>query len=170
MAVDLQMLQNIHHLPGVINAAIREVKSLLEQRDERIKDLPQYQALQDALAVIAEARTRLKIAIETDPELNRLQEEIAEAMFNMRDLREILSHHLVAYHKETGRIQQARSGRNPLAPPGGLPRRDWPDVIKDMESRNRKIEFRPSSASQRWTRPGCRWDSANTSASVSLSL
>jgi hypothetical protein len=127
MAVDLQMLQNIHHLPGVINAAIREVKSLLEQRDERIKDLPQYQALQDALAVIAEARTRLKIAIETDPELNRLQEEIAEAMFNMRDLREILSHHLVAYHKETGRIQQARSGRNPLAPPGGLPRRDWPD-------------------------------------------
>jgi hypothetical protein len=119
MAVNLEQLHEIHRLQGEINAAIRQVKDLLQEQDERVRDLPEYQALQEALAVVAEARARLKIAIQDDRELNRLHVEIAEAKFHRRDLGEILSHHLVAYHEDTGR-----------------------DVIRDMDSHNRKIEFK----------------------------
>jgi hypothetical protein len=119
MAVDLQMLHEIHRLQGEINAATREVKGFLEQHEQRISDLPEYQALQGALAVVAETRARLKIAIQDDRELNRLHVEIGEAKFKRRDLGEILSHHLVAYTQDTGR-----------------------DVVRDMESRNRRIELR----------------------------
>jgi hypothetical protein len=119
MAVDLQMLHEIHKLQGEINAAIRQVKDLLQERDERIHDMPEYQTLQEAVTALAEARARLRIAIQDDRELNALHVKISEAKFHRRDLGEILSHHLVAYHEDTGR-----------------------DVIKDMESRNRKIEFR----------------------------
>ena len=66
-----------------------------------------------------EARDRLKITIASDPDLAKLADRIDEAKFHRRDLGEILSHHLVAYHQDTGR-----------------------DVIRDMESRNRKIEFK----------------------------
>jgi hypothetical protein len=59
------------------------------------------------------------LAIRNDSELNRLEVEIGEAKFHRRDLGEILSHHLVAYHEDTGR-----------------------DVVRDMENRNRKIEFK----------------------------
>jgi hypothetical protein len=71
------------------------------------------------LEAVIEARARLKLAISNDSELNRLEVKIGEAKFHRRDLREILSHHLVAYHEDTGRA-----------------------IIKDMESRNRKIEFK----------------------------
>ena len=106
-------------MQGEINAAIREVKDLLQQWDEHIRDLPEYQALRELLEAVIEARAWLKLAISNDSELNRLEVEIGEAKFHRRDLGEILSHHLVAYHEDRGR-----------------------DIIKDMESRNRKIEFK----------------------------
>jgi hypothetical protein len=73
----------------------------------------------DAEQALKEARDRLKITIASDPDLAKLADRIDEAKFHRRDLGEILSHHLVAYHEDTGR-----------------------DVIRDMESRNRKIEFK----------------------------
>jgi hypothetical protein len=48
-----------------------------------------------------------------------LADRIDEAKFRRRDLGEILSHHLVAYHEDTGR-----------------------DGVRDMEDCNRKIEFK----------------------------
>jgi hypothetical protein len=79
MAVDLQMLKEIHRLQGEVTAAIREVKDLLQQKDQRIRDLPEYRALQDALAAVSQARARLKLAIRDDSELNRLELGIGEA-------------------------------------------------------------------------------------------
>lgn len=48
-----------------------------------------------------------------------MADRIDEAKFHRRDLGEILSHHLVVYHDETGR-----------------------DVIKDREATTRAIEFK----------------------------
>jgi hypothetical protein len=58
-------------------------------------------------------------SLASDTDLAKLADRIDEAKFHRRDLGEILSHHLVAYHEDTGR-----------------------DVIRDMESRNRKIELK----------------------------
>jgi hypothetical protein len=119
MAVDMEQLQRIHRIEGEVKAAEQNANELKEKRVELIQELPEYQALQDALAAVRDARARLKIAIREDSELANLEEERAEALFRLRDLREILSHHLVAYHEDTGR-----------------------DVVKDHESRNRQIELK----------------------------
>jgi hypothetical protein len=119
MAVDMEQLQRIHRIEGEVKAAEQSVKELKQQRLDLILELPEYQALQDALAAVREAKALLKIAIRDDRELNALEVERAEEAFKLRDLREILSHHLVAYHEDTGR-----------------------DVVKGIDARTRQIELK----------------------------
>jgi hypothetical protein len=119
MAVDLQQLQAIHHLQGEVSEADREVKTLVEDYEQQLSDLPEQQAVDEAEQALKEARDRLKITIASDPDLAKLADRIDEAKFKRRDLGEIVSHHLVVYHDETGR-----------------------DVIKDREATTRAIEFR----------------------------
>ena len=119
MAVDMQQLQAIHHLQGEVSEADREVKTLVEDYEQQLADLPEQQAVAEAERTLKEARDRLKITIASDPDLAKLADQIDEAKFKRRDLGEILSHHLVVYHDETGR-----------------------DVIKDREATTRAIEFK----------------------------
>jgi hypothetical protein len=119
MAVDLQQLQAIHQLQGEVSEADRAVKTLVEDYEQQLADLPEQQAVDEAERVLKEARDRLKITINSDPDLAKLADRIDEAKFQRRDLGEILSHHLVVYHDETGR-----------------------DVIKDREATTRAIEFK----------------------------
>ena len=119
MSVDIQQLHQIHHLQGEVSEADREVKTLVEDYEQQLADLPEQQAVDEAERVLKEARDRLKITIASDSDLAKLADRIDEAKFRRRDLVEILSHHLVAYHDETGR-----------------------DVIKDREATTRTIEFK----------------------------
>ena len=119
MTVDIQQLQAIHHLQGEVSEADREVKTSLRTTSSSWPICPSNKPSDEAEQALKEARDRLKITIATDPDLAKLADRIDEAKFHRRDLGEILSHHLVAYHEETGR-----------------------DVIRDMETRNRKIEFK----------------------------
>ena len=119
MAVDMAQLQSIHRLETEVTDAERTVRELRQQRVEHIQDLPEYRTLEDALAVVRDAHAALKLAIRSDAELTKLQEELADAAHDLRDLREMLSHHLVAYHEDTGR-----------------------DVVKDHEARTRQIELK----------------------------
>jgi hypothetical protein len=119
MSVDIQQLYQIHHLQGEVSEADREVKTLVEDYEQQLADLPEQRAVDEAERVLKEARDRLKITIASDPDLAKLADRIDEAKFNRRDLGEILSHHLVVYHDETGR-----------------------DVIKDREATTRAIEFK----------------------------
>ena len=119
MAVDMQQLQAIHHRETEIDESVKSIKALQDQRSDLIEDLDEYKALEEALATAREARVRLKIAIRDNRELARVEVEAAEERFRLRDLREILSHHLVVYTQDTGR-----------------------DVVKDREAHNRQIELR----------------------------
>jgi hypothetical protein len=119
MAVDMEQLQRIHRIEGEVKGAEQCVKELKQKRLDLILELPEYQALQDALTAVREAKALLKIAMRDDKELNALEVERAEEAFRLRDLREILSHHLVAYHEDTGR-----------------------DVVKGIDARTRQIELR----------------------------
>ena len=119
MSVDMAQLAQIHHLQGEVSEADREVKTLVEDYEQQLADLPEQQAVDEAERALKEARDRLKITIASDPDLAKLADRIDEAKFHRRDLGEILSHHLVAYHDETGR-----------------------DVIKDREATTRAIEFK----------------------------
>lgn len=119
MAVDMQALQAIHRIETEMEESAKAVKVLLEQRSDMITELDEYKALAAALAAVKAARSRLKIAIGDNRELNKLEVDIAEAKFKKRDLGEILSHHLVVYTQDTGR-----------------------DVVKDHAARTRQIELK----------------------------
>ena len=115
----MQQLQSIHHLQGEVSEAEREVKTLVEDYEQQLADLPEQQAVDEAERALKEAKALLKLTIVSDPDLAKLSDRIDEAKFKRRDLGEILSHHLVVYHDETGR-----------------------DVIKDREATTRSIEFK----------------------------
>jgi hypothetical protein len=119
MSVDMSQLQSIHRIETEIDQSVKTVKVLLEQRSEFIEDLDEYKALEDALAAVKEARVRLRLAIRDNRELAKVEVDTAEERFKLRDLRGILSHHLVVYTQDTGR-----------------------DVVKDHEAHTRQIELK----------------------------
>jgi hypothetical protein len=104
MPIDLQQLNEIHRLEGEVDEARAGVKALVEGRISLIEGLPEYQALEEARAALEAAKAKFKIAVRNNREVAKLDVEIAEARFNLRDLREILSNTLVLYTQQTGKV------------------------------------------------------------------
>jgi hypothetical protein len=104
MPVDYQQLQDIHRLEGEVDQAKAGVKQLVQSRVDLIEGLPEYVALEEAKRAAEEAKAKLKIAVRDNRDLAKLDVEIAEARFDLRDLREILSHTLVLYTQQTGKV------------------------------------------------------------------
>jgi hypothetical protein len=96
MAVDYQQLQ--------VDQARAGVKERVQNRIDLIEALPEYQALEEARAAVEAAKAKLKIAVRDNRDLAKLDVVIAEARFDLRDLREILSHTLVLYTQQTGKV------------------------------------------------------------------
>lgn len=118
MSVDLEKLQRIHSLEGEIFATELELKAIKERRTELVTDLPEFTELEQAQAALRAASVKLKLAIRDNRELNALYVERGEVAYHLHDLKDMLSHHLTAYHQDTAR-----------------------DVIKDAQGRNRQIEL-----------------------------
>jgi hypothetical protein len=97
MPVDLQQLNEIHRLEGEVDQSRAGVKQLEQKRVDLVEALPEYVALEEAKRAVEEAKARLKIAVRDNRDLAKLEVDIAEARFDLRDLREILSHTLVLY-------------------------------------------------------------------------
>jgi hypothetical protein len=87
MPVDLRQLQEIHRLEGEVDQTRAGVKQLEQKRVDLIEALPEYQALEEARAAVEAAKARLKIAVRDNRELAKLDVDIAEARFDLRDLR-----------------------------------------------------------------------------------
>jgi hypothetical protein len=104
MAVDLQQLNDIHRLENEVDQARAGVKALIDSRISLIEGLPEYQALEDARAALEAAKAKFKIAVRDNRDVAKLDVEIAEARFDLRDLREILSNTLVLYTQQTGKV------------------------------------------------------------------
>ena len=119
MAADIVLIQAIHRIETELADSVKGVKALIEQRSDLITDLDEFKALEDALAAVKAARYKLRLAIQDNRELNKLEVDISEAKFKKRDLGEILSHHLVVYTQDTGR-----------------------DVVRDRDGLTRQIELK----------------------------
>jgi hypothetical protein len=104
MAVDLQQLNDIHRIENEVDQARSGVKTLVDRRISLIEGLPEYQALEEARAALEAAKAKFKIAVRDNREVAKLDVEIAEARFDLRDLREILSNTLVVYTQQTGKV------------------------------------------------------------------
>ena len=119
MAADIVLITAIHRIETELADSVKGVKALAEQRSNLINDMDEYKALEDALAAVRAARVALRLAIQDNRELNKLEVDISEAKFKKRDLGEILSHHLVVYTQDTGR-----------------------DVVRDRDGLTRQIELK----------------------------
>jgi hypothetical protein len=104
MPVDLQQLNEIHRLEGEVDQSRADVKQLTQSRTDLIEALPEYQALKEAQAAVEAAKAKVKIAVRDNRDLAKLDVDIAEARFDLRDLREILSHTLVLFTQQTGKV------------------------------------------------------------------
>jgi hypothetical protein len=104
MPVDLQQLNEIHRLEGEVDQSRAGVKQLEQKRVDLVEALPEYVALEEAKRAVEEAKAGLKIAVRDNRDLAKLEVDIAEARFDLRDLREILSHTLVLYTQQTGKV------------------------------------------------------------------
>lgn len=56
MSVDMAQLAQIHHLQGEVSEADREVKALVEEYEQKLADLPEQQAVDEAEQALKEAR------------------------------------------------------------------------------------------------------------------
>ena len=89
MPVDYQQLQDIHRLENEVDQARAGVQQLTQSQVDLIEALPEYKALEEAKAAVEEAKAKLKIAVRDNRDLAKLDVDIAEARFDLRDLREI---------------------------------------------------------------------------------
>jgi hypothetical protein len=118
MAIDFEQLQRIHRIATELKSVDESFRQATDRRAEIISELDEYHALQDALAVVRDAKAALRRAIAGNAELANLEEERADLAYQRRDVKQTLSHHLVAYHDETGR-----------------------DTVKDLEGHTRQLEL-----------------------------
>src|SRR6185369_3959267 len=75
-----------------------DLKDIAEQNDE-------YRALQEELKEVSEKRATAKKLLEADKDYQLVNSELEEMKFKMKDLGEIMSHHLVTYFSESGETQ-----------------------------------------------------------------
>lgn len=108
----------IHLIDGEIVATELKIKAIRTRRTELVTELPEFKELEYIRRTLKDAEVRLKLAIREDPELAKLETAKADAAYELRDLKDQLSHNLTAYMESTGR-----------------------DVIKDSLARNRHIDL-----------------------------
>jgi predicted nucleic acid-binding Zn-ribbon protein len=70
------------------------VKDVLEQNDE-------YRQLQEELKELTAKRLQAKKILQADLDYQKIAGEMEELKFKLKDLQEIMSHHLVTYYNET---------------------------------------------------------------------
>jgi hypothetical protein len=104
MPVDYEQLQQIRRLETEVDQARAGVKQRVQDRVDLVEALPEYKALEEARAAVEAAKAKFKIAVRDNREVAKLDVDIAEARFDLRDLREILSNTLVLYTQQTGKV------------------------------------------------------------------
>lgn len=90
-----------------VDNEIKDTKNKLRDRradvKQMIEELPEFAQLQEIMEQVVAAKNELKGAIAADKDVQVAAADVEDIAFKLRDLKEILSHHLVAYYEETGK-------------------------------------------------------------------
>jgi len=88
---------------------IAETRQKMKDVKEQLKDIAdqndEYRALQDDLKEATAKRQTAKKLLEADKDYQVMNSEMEELKFKLKDLQEIMSHHLVTYFSETRSTQ-----------------------------------------------------------------
>lgn len=103
MPVNMHLMHTINDVDKEIRTEKARLKEWREDYKADIQSTDEYRALEAAKNDVKLAKAKLEHRVSTDSDLARDRAEIDAQAEKVRDLREILSHHLVEYFKETGK-------------------------------------------------------------------
>lgn len=103
--VEESNIDAVHRVMAEIREAKDEARVLKEGLKDMLEQMEDYATLQEEVKALAAKRAEFKKSLQSDNEYQKLHTQLEETKFKMKDLQEILSHHLVAYYSESGKTQ-----------------------------------------------------------------
>lgn len=97
-----QAIETIREYSSDIDRSKKKIKTLGEQAQEVLDGLVAYDEVLKAERALAQAKEGLKNALMNEGQYNNILEEIAQEKEKLRDMKDIMSQHIVFYFKETG--------------------------------------------------------------------
>ncbi len=89
-----RLMLEISETRGKAKRMGQDLKDIMEQNDD-------YRAIAEELKTLTLKRTAAKKILEEDKDYQVINTELDEIKFKLKDLGEIMSHHLVTYYNET---------------------------------------------------------------------
>src|SRR4051794_27290814 len=99
--MDESTIAAIHRLLTEIAETRAESKTLKDQLKDIMEQNDDYRQLEEELKELTAKRAKAKEILQSDTDYQKFNSELEELKFKLKDLGEILSHHLVSYYSET---------------------------------------------------------------------
>ena len=103
--MDETTLDAIYRLLTEISETKTKAKTVKENLKDFLEQNDEYRALEDDLKELTTKRAEAKKILQADKDYQLVSSEAEELKFKLKDLHEILSHHLVTYYNETSKTQ-----------------------------------------------------------------
>ena len=103
--MDEKTIDAIHRLMGEISETKLEARTIKESIADILEQNDEYKAIQEEIKQLTAKRVELKKILDADMDYKKFASELEEIKFKLKDLQEILSHHLVTYYRETQNTQ-----------------------------------------------------------------
>jgi uncharacterized coiled-coil DUF342 family protein len=102
---DETTLGAVHRLLLEVSETRQQVKTIKEHADQILEQNDEYRTLKDELKELTTKRGEMKKVLQADNDYQKIASELDELKFKLKDLGEILSHHLLEYYNETQNTQ-----------------------------------------------------------------
>lgn len=103
--MDETTIDAIHRLMTEISETKQKAKTVKENLKDVLEQNDEYKALEDDLKELTTKRAAAKKILQADKDYQLVSSEAEELKFKLKDLQEILSHHLVTYYNESQKLQ-----------------------------------------------------------------
>lgn len=102
---DETTLGAINRLMEEMEDTRRKAKDMRDNLKDVLLQNEEYQALQEEVKEMTGKRQQAKKLLESDRDYQTINSELEELKFKLKDLQEIMSHHLVTFYNETQETQ-----------------------------------------------------------------
>lgn len=103
--MDETTIDAIHRLMTEISETKQKAKTVKDNLKDVLEQNDEYKALEDDLKELTTKRAAAKKVLQADKDYQLVSSELEELKFKLKDLQEILSHHLVTYYDENKKLQ-----------------------------------------------------------------
>lgn len=94
-------LSAIHRLLDEMSETRIKIKDMRDNIKDVLLQNEEYQNLQEEIKELTAKRQQAKKLLESDRDFQTLNAELDELKFKLKDLQEIMSHHLVTHYNDT---------------------------------------------------------------------